>query len=53
MVSLLELGWRDLYKTELIRRRKRWHSLEELELATAEWVSWWNERRLHSACGGR
>ena len=40
-----------LYKTELIRRRKRWHSLEELELATAEWVSWWNERRLHSACG--
>jgi putative transposase len=40
-----------LYKTELIRRRKRWHSLEELELATAEWVHWWNETRLHSACG--
>ena len=40
-----------LYKTELIRRRKRWHSLEELELATAEWVHWWNESRLHSACG--
>jgi putative transposase len=40
-----------LYKTELIHRRKRWRSLEELELATAEWVSWWNERRLHSACG--
>ena len=40
-----------LYKTELIRRRKRWHSLEELELATAEWVHWWNDSRLHSACG--
>jgi len=40
-----------LYKAELIRRRKRWHSLEELELATAEWVHWWNESRLHSACG--
>jgi len=40
-----------LYKTELVRRRKRWHSLEELELATAEWVHWWNESRLHSACG--
>jgi len=40
-----------LYKTELIHRRKRWRSLEELELATSEWVSWWNERRLHEACG--
>ncbi len=40
-----------LYKAELIRRRKRWRSLEELELATATWVHWWNEQRLHSACG--
>ena len=40
-----------LYKTELIHRRKRWRSIEELELGTAEWVSWWNERRLHEACG--
>jgi putative transposase len=40
-----------LYKAELIHRRKRWRSLEELELATSEWVHWWNERRLHSACG--
>lgn len=40
-----------LYKTELIRRRRSWRSLEELELATAEWVHWWNERRLHEACG--
>jgi putative transposase len=40
-----------LYKTELVRRRKRWRSLDELELATAEWVHWWNERRLHEACG--
>ena len=31
-----------LYEAELIRRRKRWHSLEELELATAAWVHWWN-----------
>jgi putative transposase len=40
-----------LYKAELVHRRKRWRSLEELELATAEWVHWWNERRLHGACG--
>jgi putative transposase len=23
----------------------------DVELATAGWVEWWNERRLHSACG--
>lgn len=40
-----------LYKAELVRRRRRWRSLEELELATASWIHWWNERRLHSACG--
>ncbi|MBJ7594280.1 MAG: transposase, partial [Candidatus Dormibacteraeota bacterium] len=40
-------------KTELIRRRGPWRSLEQVELATAEWVDWWNQRRLHSAAGDR
>ena len=38
-----------LYKAELIHRRSRWRSTEEVELATAEWVHFWNHRRLHSA----
>jgi len=38
-----------LYKAELIRRRGPWRSLEQVELATAEWVDWWNRRRLHGA----
>lgn len=38
-----------LYKTELIHRRGRWRTVEQGELATAEWVDWWNRRRLHSA----
>ena len=38
-----------LYKTELIRRRGPWRSLEQVELATAEWVDWWNQRRHHGA----
>jgi putative transposase len=38
-----------LYKTELIRRRGPWRTLEQVELATAEWVDWWNQRRLHGA----
>ena len=38
-----------LFKTELIRRRSPWRTAEHVELATAEWVDWWNRRRLHSA----
>jgi len=38
-----------LYKTELIRRRGPWRTAEQLELATAKWVDWWNHRRLHGA----
>jgi len=38
-----------LYKTELIRRRGPWRTADQVELATAEWVDWWNRRRLHSA----
>jgi putative transposase len=39
-----------LYKTELIRRRGPWRGIDDLELATLEWVDWYNHRRLHSAC---
>jgi putative transposase len=42
-----------LYKTELIKPRGPWRSLAEVELATAEWVSWFNATRLHSAIGHR
>ena len=42
-----------LYKTELIRRRGPWRSIDDLELATLEWVDWYNQRRLHSACDHR
>jgi putative transposase len=38
-----------LFKTELIRRRGPWRTLDQVELGTAEWVDWWNQRRLHSA----
>jgi putative transposase len=40
-----------LYKAEVIHRQGPWRSLEHVELATAAWVHWWNERRLHSAIG--
>lgn len=34
------------YKTELIRRRGPWRTVEQVELATLEYV-WWNNQRLH------
>ncbi|WP_317936477.1 IS3 family transposase [Streptomyces cellostaticus] len=40
-----------LYKTELIKPRKPWHGLADVELATAEWVDWFNNQRLHTATG--
>src|SRR5581483_10331236 len=36
-----------LYKTELIRRRGPWRTIDDVELATLEWIDWFNHRRLH------
>jgi putative transposase len=41
-----------LYKTELIKRRGPWKTLADVELATAEWVDWYNSSRIHRAIGG-
>jgi transposase InsO family protein len=40
-----------LYKTEVIRRRSPWRSLVAVELATLEWVDWFNRRRLLEPIG--
>jgi putative transposase len=40
-----------LYKTELIKPRGPWRSIADVELATAEWINWYNAKRLHSAIG--
>ncbi|MDN5896656.1 MAG: IS3 family transposase, partial [Nocardioides sp.] len=40
-----------LYKTELIKPRKPWKTVDEVEFATAEWVDWFNHRRLYEYCG--
>lgn len=42
-----------LYKTEKIHRRGPWKTLADVELATLEWVDWYNHERLHSACDRR
>ena len=40
-----------LFKTEVIRRRGPWRSLEAVERATLEWVHWFNHRRLLGPIG--
>jgi transposase InsO family protein len=40
-----------LYKAELIHRRTPWKTREAVELATLEWVSWFNHHRLLEAIG--
>jgi len=40
-----------LYKTELVRNRGPWRGLDDLELATLEWVDWFNHRRIFHELG--
>jgi putative transposase len=40
-----------LYKTELIKPHKPWRSVDGVEYATAQWVDWFNYRRLYQYCG--
>jgi len=40
-----------LYKKELINFEGPWRGAGDVTVATAEWVSWYNNERLHSACG--
>jgi putative transposase len=40
-----------LFKTEVIRRRGPWRSVEAVEIATLTWVDWFNHRRLLEPIG--
>lgn len=39
-----------LYKTELVKPRRPWKGVDDLEIATAEWVDWFNHRRPFEYC---
>ncbi|MFC5959212.1 integrase core domain-containing protein [Streptomyces pratens] len=40
-----------LFKTELIKPRRPWKTLSEVEPATAEWGNWYCHRRPHGEIG--
>jgi len=39
-----------LYKTELIKPRRPWKTIDDVEYATAEWVDWFHHRRINQYC---
>jgi putative transposase len=40
-----------LFKTELIKPGGPWRTAEQVEIATLDYVDWFNHRRLYEACG--
>jgi hypothetical protein len=39
------------YKTELIKRRGPWRTVDHVQYGTAEYINWFNHRRLYEYCG--
>jgi putative transposase len=44
-------AFNSLFKAELVRNRGPWKSIDDLEIAVAEYVDWFNFRRLHGEIG--
>jgi putative transposase len=40
-----------LFKTELINPRGPWRTAEQVDIATLDYVDWFNNRRLYETCG--
>ena len=49
--NALAESFHGLDKTELIRKDGSWRGLEDVEHATMDYVTWFNERRLHGELG--
>jgi transposase InsO family protein len=44
-------AFNSLFKAELVRIKGPWRSIKDLELAVAEYIDWFNHRRLHGEIG--
>jgi putative transposase len=44
-------AFNSLFKAELVRNRGPWTGINDLELAVAEYIDWYNHRRLHGELG--
>jgi putative transposase len=44
-------AFNSLFKAELVRNKGPWRGLDDLEMATVEYIDWYNNRRLHGELG--
>lgn len=49
--NALAEAFNSLFKAELIRNKGPWNSIDDLEIAVAEYIDWFNHRRLHGEIG--
>jgi putative transposase len=49
--NALAEAFNSLFKAELVRNKGPWKSIDDLELAVAEYIDWFNHRRLHGEIG--
>lgn len=49
--NALAEAFNSLFKAELIRNKGPWRSIDDLEIAVAEYIDWFNYRRLHGEIG--
>ncbi len=49
--NALAESFNGLYKAELIRRKKSWKNVQDVEWATLLYIDWFNNRRIHSKLG--
>jgi putative transposase len=44
-------AFNSLFKAELVRNKGPWNGIDDLEIAVAEYIDWYNHRRLHGELG--
>ena len=49
--NALAEAFNSLFKAELVRNEGPWKDVDELEIAIAEYIDWFNHRRLHGEIG--
>jgi putative transposase len=49
--NALAEAFNSLFKAELVRNRGPWTGIDDLEIAVAEYIDWFNHRRLHGEIG--
>ena len=49
--NALAEAFNSLFKAELIRNKGPWRGIDDVEIAVAEYIDWFNHRRLHGEIG--